>query len=202
MTTEPTDAELNAAPQQCDVREKAFAREYVLDGNGTQAVLRTGCYNVTNKSAGIQAVRLLARPHVVALIEQLSALNESRAAMTQASVLSEMALLSHSDVGHYVIDDDGQVQLTPDAPPGAMRAIKSIKRKKTVRQEKGEDGAITITYDVELTLWDKPDPLKLMGRQTGLFPNKVEVTGKNGGPIEAVTRVERVIVDALPVKSV
>jgi hypothetical protein len=75
-----------------------------------------------------------------------------------------------------------------------MRAIQSIKRKKTVREDKA--GTVTITYDVEIKLWDKPSPLKLMGKQHGLFPDKMELTGKNGAPLEVVSRIERVIVPA------
>lgn len=194
------DPETDTLAQTCSKKEWAFVHEYVIDLNACQSVLRCGCYNVANEdSAKVQGSRLLSRANVQAAIAVVTAQRLQRTNMTADSVLHEMSLLSHSNIGHYFIDDDGQVQLTDGAPAGAMAAIKSIKRKKVVRQERessrgADDGAVTITYDVELTLWDKPDPLKLMGRHVGIFPNKVEVTGKNGGPIETVTKIERTVV--------
>jgi phage terminase small subunit len=117
--------------------------------------------------------------------------------MSQDQVLQEMALLSHSRLEHYIIDDDGQVRLAEGAPDGAMGAIQSIKRKCTVKYN-DKTNELTKTYDVELRLWDKPTPLKLMGRHVGLFPDRVEITGKNGGPVETVNKIERVIVDVVP----
>lgn len=93
-----------------------------------------------------------------------------------------MAALAMSRIDHYIVDDNGQVQLAEGAPDNAMAAIQSIKRKKTVRQDTA--GNITITYDVEIRLWDKPQPLKLTGRHVGLYPDRVEHVGKGGGPIE------------------
>lgn len=97
-----------------------------------------------------------------------------------------MSLLSNSRIDHYIVDDDGQVQLAEGAPDGAMAAIQSIKRKKTVKETK--DGELIVTYDVEIRLWDKPASLKLMGRHVGLFPDRVEVTGAGGGPLAVVVR--------------
>jgi phage terminase small subunit len=131
---------------------------------------------------------------VNALLDIMRAQREQRTNLTADSVLHEMSLLSNSDLSHYVIDDNGHVQLAAGAPEGAMRAIQSIKRKKTIKEDK--DGNVTITYDVEIKLWDKPAPLKLMGRHVGLFPDKVELSTKDGKPLEVVTRIERVVVNA------
>lgn len=167
----------------CSPHEWAFANEYVIDFNGRQSVIRTGMFKCADVNrANEAACRLLARVHVQAAIMLLKAQREARVHMKQDSVISELALLSHSNIAHYTVDDDGNVKLTPGAPEGAMRAIKSVKRKKIVKEHK--DGSLTITYDVELTLWDKPAPLKLMGRHMGLFPDRVELTGKDGAPLE------------------
>lgn len=188
------DIESEALAQSCNEKERTFAQEFVIDLNGTQSVLRAGCFNVsTNESAAVAASRLLSRDKVQALIAVLQAQRLSRVNITQDSVLHEVSLLAQSNIHHYLVDDNGKVELAAGAPEGAMRAIQSIKHKKTIREDK--EGTVTITHDVEIKLWDKPTPLKLMGRHVGLFPDKVEVTGKNGGPIEQVTRIERVVVD-------
>lgn len=188
------DFEGDALAQTCNERERAFCREYVIDFIATQAIWRAGCFNVTtDESARNAGSRMLGRPRVLALIEVLKSQRLQRVNMTQDAVLHETSILSHSNINHYLIDDNGNVELAPGAPEGAMGAVQSIKRKKTIKEDK--EGNVIITYDVELKLWDKPAPLKLMGRHVGLFPDKVEVTGAKGGPIETVTRIERVIVD-------
>ena len=175
-------------------RQKAFVHEYLVDLNATDAYIRAGYECSDRVGAGNSASRLLADVRIAAAIERGKAQRLARVNVTQDQVLQEMSLLANSSVDHYYVDDEGQVKVHPGAPDGAMRAIQSIKKRTTIRMDK--DDNITKTYDVEIKLWDKPSPLKLMGRHTGLFPDKVEVTGKNGGPIETtVTRVERVIVD-------
>lgn len=188
-------SDADALAQTCNAKERAFCHEYVIDLNATAAVLRAGCFDVCSENSAANAGwRLLNRPKIQALIEILKAQRLQRCNLTADSVLYEMSLLSHSDQSHYLVDDNGQIQLAAGAPEGAMRAIQSVKRKKTIREDK--EGNVTITFDVELKLWDKPTPLKLMGRHAGLFPDKLELTGANGKPLETVTRIERVIVHA------
>jgi len=100
-----------------------------------------------------------------------------------------MSLLANASVDHYFVDEHGDLKAKPEAPDGAIRAVASIK--KTTRIDKDDN----ITYTVEFKLWDKPGSLKLMGRHINLFPDRVEHTGAGGGPIETVSKVERVVVD-------
>jgi phage terminase small subunit len=183
----------DAAAPACNAKEEAFAREYVLDLNGGAAIFRAGCFAVTSiEAARVQASRMLSRANVQRLIDVLKAQRAARVGVLQEQVLAEMSVLANSRVDWFIIDDDGNVKLAAGAPEDAMGAVQSVKRKKTVKESK--DGVMTITYDVELKLWDKPAPLKLMGRHVGLFPDKVELSGPNGGPIP-VTEVRRVVVD-------
>jgi phage terminase small subunit len=195
VSDSPSDIEAKSLAAECTDREWAFAREYIIDLNGTQAVLRSGCFRVSSAtSAATTASLLLRKPNVAAAVEVLQAQRASRVNMTADSVLHEMAALSHSDINNYIVDDDGRIQLREGAPANAMSAIKSVKHKKTIKED--DKGNVVITHDVEITLWDKPGSLKLMGRNVGLFPDKVEVSGPNGGPVQTVTKIERVVVDS------
>ena len=167
----------------------AFVREYLKDRNGTKAAIRAG-YSVN--SAAAAGCALLTIPEVAAAVAKASEERALRAGMTAEHVLQEMALLADSSIEHYTVDDFGYVKPAPGAPDGVMRAVQSVKRSVTV----AKDGVTT--YHTELRLWGKSEPLKLMGRETGIFSERVEHTGKGGGPIETVTKIERVIVD--PVK--
>lgn len=103
-------------------------------------------------------------------------------------IFREAILLATSRVDNYIITN-GQVTLAPNAPKDAMAAVQSIKKTTKVLPS----GATL--YQIELRLWDKPSILRLVGRQLGLFVERLEHTGVGGGPIETVSRVERVIVD-------
>ena len=177
-----------ARPALSTFRRAAFVREYLIDLNATKAATRAGF-----KDANSYGPDLLADPEIAHAIEVAKAQRATRVGMTQDMVLQEMSLLSHSSIDHYVVDDEGNIDLVEGAPEGAMGAISSVNKKiKTVLNPK--TGEVTKTYDVTIKLWDKPTPLKIMGKHIGLFPDKMQLTGPNGGPIETVTRVERVIV--------
>lgn len=170
----------------------------LVDENPYKAALRAGFVLGDLESTDPTVAELMADHNVINALRSAREQRASRVKMTQDSILHEMSLLSHSSLEHYLVDDNGNVQLAEGAPEGAMRALRSIKRRITQRTDL-KSNTTTREINVEITLWDKPTPLKTMGKQTGLFPDKVEHTGPNGGPIETITRVERVIVD--PVKN-
>lgn len=174
-------------------RQSVFIAEYLVDLNATQAAIRAG---YEPESAGVVGSNLLHNPRILAAIERGKAQRIARVNMTADTVLQELSMLATSRIDHYVIDDDGQVQLAEGAPDGAMAAIQSVKRKKTIRESK--DGEMFITYDVEIRLWDKPGALKLMGKHAGIAAcfDRLEITGRNGNPIETITEVRRVIIHA------
>jgi phage terminase small subunit len=172
-------------------QRRAFIREYILDLNGTLAAIRAG---YSPDSASMTAADLLCVPAIREAIDAAMKQRAERLDITSAKVLAEMTLLAQSDLSNYRLDDDGNVVLADGAPEGAMRAIQSIRRRKTVRTEK--DGAVTVSYDVDIRLWDKVLPLKLVGRHIGLFPDRVEHSGPAGKPIEIIHKIERVIITA------
>ncbi len=185
-----TDASNEAVLIPLTRRRAQFVAEYLIDLNATQAAIRAGF-----KASSAQSVssRLLDDPSIKEAIECAQAQRAARVNIKKDDILHEVSALAMSRVDHYIIDDDGNVQLAEGAPDNAMAAVESIDRRKTVKEDK--DGTITITWDVKIKLHDKPGQLKLLGRHVGLFPDKVEHTGKDGGPIETVTRIEQVIVD-------
>lgn len=169
-------------------RQLAFVAEYLIDLNGMQAAIRAGYSPI---SAGETACESLKDSRIIDAIARGQAQRNSRVNISQDTVLNEMSMLALSRIDHYVVSDDGQVGLAEGAPENAMAAVQSIKRKcKVFRDKEGKE--THREYDVEIRLWDKPQPLKLTGRHVGLYPDRVEVTGKDGQAI--VTEVRRVIV--------
>ena len=149
-------------------KQARFVEEYLIDLNATQAAIRAG---YSAKTADSQGNRLLTNARIARAIAARQDERAKDVGITQARVLREIALLSFSDIGHYEVDDLGKVAISEDAPAGARRAISSIKRK--IYTDK--DG--NVTREVELRLWNKPDPLKLAGRHVGLFSDReIEAT--------------------------
>jgi phage terminase small subunit len=172
-------------------RQGRFVEEYLIDLNATQAAIRAG---YAPKDADVQGPRLLGNVGVSRAIASAKAERSKRTEITQERVLRELALLAFSDQTHYQHDNLGNITLAPDAPEGAMRALAVVKRRITsiggAEANGKSDGPAISTAEVEVRLWDKPGMLKLAGRHVGLFPDKIEVTGKDGKDLIPVARVD------------
>ena len=98
----------------------------------------------------------------------------------QDRVLAELTLQAFSDLTHYETDESGNVTLTAAAPEGAMRALQSIKKKirsytdddRVCARVRGRDQAVGQAWHAEA----RRAPRRPV-------PDRVEVSGPNGGPI-------------------
>jgi hypothetical protein len=170
-------------------KQLAFCREYVIDFDREEAYSRAG-YRGAGDTRRVNATRLLKNALIVAEIERLKAVRDQAFAERHAEemeksrlrlvpLLNEIHTLAHSNLDHYRIVD-GEVTLAPGAPPNAMQAVSSIRKKTKVHL----DG--TREYEVWITLWDKPGSVKMGCQHFGALTEKKEVTGKDGGPVEQV----------------
>jgi phage terminase small subunit len=142
-------------------RQQRFVEEYLRDLNGTAAYQRAG-YAATPRVARSNAVRLLANASVQAAIAEAQASRAQRVHLTQDAVLHELKLLATSDIRHYLVDDRGDITLGDGAPPDAMRAVSSLKKKITHTET-------SVTYETTITLWSKPAAIKMAGEHLGVF---------------------------------
>jgi hypothetical protein len=81
----------------------------------------------------------------------------------------ELAAVAFSNILHFAIDEAGDVSLAEGAPPEAIKAIHSVRRKKRVLEE----GSVVI--ETEYRLWDKLTALTLLGKKFKMFVEKIEV---------------------------
>lgn len=194
------DAEAEAAAfEELTPRRQAFVREYLIDLNGTQAAIRAG---FSRKTAGKIAIEYLQIPAIAAAVERGQAERLARCNLRAETILQEMAALALSNIEHYKISDEGEVSVVPGAPRNAMAAVAAVD-KTTIEKVDPKSGEITRTYNVKLKLWPKVDPLKMLGKHAGIaaFVDRLEVTGKDGGPIEiAATRLAELPIEALKQK--
>lgn len=167
------------------LKQQRFVAEYLIDLNASAAYERAG-YTGKASTRNVNASRMLANAKVRAAITEGMKARADATGVTQERVVSELELLAFSSVDHYQLDDLGNVTLAEHAPAHAMRALSSIKRKVITR---GSGKARQVTREVELKLWDKPSTLRMSGQHLGMFIEKHEHSGKNGGPIQSETRV-------------
>lgn len=173
-------------------RQAAFVAEYLVDLNQTQAAIRAG---YSPRSAKACAARMMTFANVAAAIAEAKAARAKMTGITQERVLRELEALAFSNHAHFAQDQEtGRLVLAPGAPESAHAAVSSVKYKTT--SYGGGDGPPTVVREVEFKLWDKPGPLKLAGRHADAkgFWDRVEVTGKDGGPVKTqqVTRDEAI----------
>jgi phage terminase small subunit len=141
------------------LRQKRFVEEFLRDLNGTQAAIRAG---YSPKTAEVQSSENLRIPKVQEALAAAMAQRSQRTQVAVDGILREIALLAYSDVSDFIIDDRGDVSLRPGAPPGAMRAVQSL-RKKIHHTESG------ICYDTELRLHPKATVLRMAAEHLGLL---------------------------------
>jgi len=171
-------------------RERAFVEQYLLTANGAKAAEAAG---YSPKSAKVRATRLMSRPRVIEAIKRGQGPRADRVGIESDRVLAELEELAFSNIADYEIDPvAGTVRVRPCAPPQAMRAVAAIKHRMT-RVAKGN------IHEIEIRLWDKPSMLRLAGRRVGVagFTDRLELTGRNGNPIELDRRINKMSDDEL-----
>lgn len=93
-------------------KQARFVDEYLLDLNATQAAIRAG---YSAKTAHVQAVEIMARPHVKAAIEAGKAARSTETKIDAAWVLKRLAAEAEADVAD-IYDDAGALKPLKDWP--------------------------------------------------------------------------------------
>lgn len=152
-------------------KQKRFVEEYVVDLNGTQAAIRAG-FNA--QTANVRGSQLLALDHVRAAIDEAIRERSIRAGITADRVLEELSRIAFSDVGNYVeYGPDGvRIKDSADVDTRALSEVSEVETK--------------AGKNTKFKLYDKVAALDKLGRHLGLFNERVEVSGKGGGPVEII----------------
>ena len=155
-------------------KQRRFADEYLIDLNATQAAIRAG---YSKKTA-----RAIAHENLTKLDIQ-TYLTEARKKLSEATkitperVLNELAKIGFFDV-RKLVDDTGAPKRITDLDDDTAAAIAGIDVVQIGNSEAGI-GAV-LKYKIA----NKESALVSIGKHLGMFKERVEHTGKNGGPIE------------------
>lgn len=166
-----------AAPEwhsELNARERRFVEEYLVDLNGKQAAIRSG---LSKKTATHAASRLLAKPSVRRAVGKLF----DSIGISSIRILEEQARIAFANVVDYVqiVEDkngDQSVVITPTDQLSREQLAAVSEISETVN----EAGFRVI----KVKFCDKQAALAFLGKVARLGVERVEVTGKNGGPVQ------------------
>lgn len=177
MTTKAQET----SPGKLTDKRKRFVQEYLLDLNATQAAIRAG---YSAKTAAVIGHELLRKPNVKAALEAAMAKREERTEINADWLLRRLADEVEADVADLY---DGNGSLLPVLSwPKVWRKglVAGLETSIEYEEVDGVKRAAGSVHKIKLS--DRLRRLELIGKHiaVGAFAEKVEHTGKDGGPIE------------------
>lgn len=185
-------------------KQQRFVEEYLVDLNATQAAIRAG---YSAKTAGQQGERLLKNVEVQSAVSAAQQARSKRTNITADRVLQELAKIGFSDIRKAVQwGATVMVPVTPDDPQAVfvktidpmeddekLMAVKAHTPMALIPSDQIDDDTAAAISEVRQTpqglafkMHDKKGALVEIGRHLGMFKDKVEVTGRDGGPVEQI----------------
>lgn len=166
-------------------KQSVFVAEYLIDMNATQAAIRAG---YSEKTAGSQAFDLLKKPEIQDAISVAMAERSTRTDITQDRVLLELAKIGFSDIRKAVAWGPEVQIVDPDTGETAVSNGVALIASGII----DDDTAAAVSeisqtaQGIKIKLHDKRAALVDIGKHLGMFRDKLELTGKDGGPVEIV----------------
>ncbi len=164
-------------------KQQMFILEYLEDLNATQAARRAGYSKDTAKQIGTEN---LSKPTIAAKIQEAMDLRAQRLEITADKVLVEIGKLAFSN-SKDLYDGKGRLIPVHELDSDVAATISEITEKSIGRN--GDDVVLERKYKTA----DKKGNLELLGKHLVLFADRLEHTGKDGGPIETRDMTDREI---------
>lgn len=179
-------------PDKLSPKQEAFAQAYVETLNGSAAYRMT--YNVRpgtkDSSIHVNASKLLADAKVKQRVAELQAAVAKRHEITKDKVIRELALLGFSNMMDYMrVTEDGSACVDLSTMTRDQAAAIGELTSEVYMDGVGED-AKTVKR-TKFKLVDKRAPLVDLGKHLGIFVDRKEVTGKDGGPIAITDETDK-----------
>lgn len=159
-------------PKLKNPKHELLVQEYLIDLNQTQAAIRAG---YSAKSAAQQASELFTKPNIHTRVEELLAERSRRVGVTQDRIVRELARIAFVQATDLIDTDTATIR--EDSTTDDLAAIQSVKVK-TIPLPEGTG------TEREIKLADKLKALELLGKHSGMFMDKLELSGKL--PIQVV----------------
>jgi len=155
-------------------REQIFAREYVIDLNGSRAAIAAG---YSAKGADVRAAELLGNRRVKELIARLTKEKCEKLDISAEWILGELRKIAGYDAG-AIFSDDGSLKPIKQWDSSVRTALVGLDHEKLFgRVGRGKAKHVGTLRKIKLA--DKLRALELLGKYRKLFTEKVEVTASD-----------------------
>jgi len=162
-------------------KKQRFVAEFLVDMNGSAAARRVG---YSERSARVIAQRLMRDPAVLDAIAQARTKIAAKLEVTAERVLAEIAKMGFANMMDYItVTPAGDAVIDFTALDRDKAAAIQEVTVDEYTEGRGDDARNV--KRVRFKLADKRASLELLGKNLRLFTEKVELTGKDGGPIQA-----------------
>lgn len=179
MAKKNTKHKVTAPARSLTAKQQRFCEEYIVDLNATQAALRAG-YSENN--ARFQGCENLTKPNIQTEIQKLKSKRSERVQIEADSVIKELVKLAFSNIEDFLeVLEGGEVTLKAFEviEREKLAAIESIKINTTKNKDESREYTTT-----QFKLHSKLNALEQLGKHLGIYKNRVEVTGDDGGPVQ------------------
>lgn len=164
-----------------NAKQARFVEEYPVDLNATKAAERAG---YSKKTAYSQGQRLLKHVEVAAAIAEAFEKRSKRLDVTQDRVVRELARIAFADIRDLFTWDEERACYVPseNLTDDQAAAISSIEAETTRYTNENDETETKIK--LKLRTYDKKGALDSLARHLGMFIERHEHTGRDGGPLE------------------
>ena len=166
-------------------KQKIFVSEYSVDRNATRAYVAAG-YRSTG--AAQSANRLLRNPKVAALISETLEQRMEQLEITADRVLGALAAIAFHDPRKF-FNSDGSAKVVTELDDVTAMALAGFEVSELF-EDSGDQRHVVYGLCKKFKLADKLRALEMLRRHLKMFTDEVEVTGKDGGPIQAHPHVD------------
>lgn len=153
-------------------KQQRFVDEYLVDLNATQAAIRAG---YSAKTAAQIGERLLRKVEVQAALSERMKARETRTEITQDRVLKELSRIAFGTSRDVMTWGPGGVKL---------RDSGELTEDEAAMVSEASEAVTAAGGTLKLKTHDKVKALELLGKHLGMFKERIELTGKDGGPVE------------------
>lgn len=175
-------------------KQKRFIDELMVDENAKQAAIRAG---YSPKSAEVNGPRLCRqlRPHIEAARKELV----QRTQLRQEDVIAELKRVAFLDP-RLVYGADGRPLPVKDMPEDVARAVAEVSQEVEVEPDRETDDGMVVKGRAraevkKLVFASKIKALELAMKHLGMLTDKVEHSGKDGGPLEVTVKLVREVAE-------
>jgi phage terminase small subunit len=158
-------------------KQERFVAEYIANPNASEAARRAGYSDKTAYSIG---QRLLKNVEIATAIDAGLQQIKGRIALTVERTLEEIARVAYADP-RKLFDEAGNLLPIHQLDDITAATIASVE---VSTERDRDDESSTLTTTTKIKSWDKMRALDMAGRYYGLFRDRLEHTGKDGGPVQ------------------